>query len=136
MKEYFQANIITQNDKMMDCVRQFRAILDTIPQSQAAFDITKDALMKRLASARTTRFNIINSWLEAEALGIDYDISEKVYRDVPALTLDDLIAFGKKKISHRNFRYIILGDEAELDMESLGRIGPIKRVSTEEIFGY
>ncbi len=136
MKEYFQANIITQNDKMMDCVRQFRAILDTIPQSQAAFDITKDALMKRLASARTTRFNIINSWLEAEALGIDYDISEKVYRDVPALTLDDLITFGKKKISHRNFRYIILGDEAELDMESLGRIGPIKRVSTEEIFGY
>ena len=32
--------------------------------------------------------------------------------------------------------YIILGNEKELDMESLGKIGPIKRLTTEEVFGY
>ena len=33
-------------------------------------------------------------------------------------------------------RYIILGDEKELDMEALGRIGRIHRLTTEQIFGY
>ena len=35
---------------MMDCVRQFHTILDSIPQSETAFLIAKDALTKRLAS--------------------------------------------------------------------------------------
>ena len=33
-------------------------------------------------------------------------------------------------------RYIILGDEKELDMEALEKVGPVKRLTTEEIFGY
>ena len=34
------------------------------------------------------------------------------------------------------YRYIILGDEKELDMPSLEKIGPIRRLTLEEIFGY
>ena len=34
------------------------------------------------------------------------------------------------------YRYIILGDEKDLDMAALEKIGPIRRVSTQEIFGY
>ena len=39
-------------------------------------------------------------------------------------------------MAHKAFRYIILGDEKELDMEASGKIGPIKRLTLEEIFGY
>ena len=39
-------------------------------------------------------------------------------------------------MAKKPYRYIVLGDEKSLDMESLGKIGPVKRVSTEEIFGY
>ncbi len=31
---------------------------------------------------------------------------------------------------------VILGDEKNLDMKSLEKIAPIKRLSQEEIFGY
>ena len=31
---------------------------------------------------------------------------------------------------------MILGDEKQLDMKALEKIGPIKRLTTEEIFGY
>ena len=33
-------------------------------------------------------------------------------------------------------RYLILGNEKELDMEALGKIAPIRRVTLEEIFGF
>ena len=43
---------------------------------------------------------------------------------------------GSKNMVNKTYKYIILGDEKELDMEALGKIGPIHRLSTEQIFGY
>ncbi|MBR5690133.1 MAG: insulinase family protein, partial [Prevotella sp.] len=134
--EYFFTHIITQNDKMMDCIRHFNLILDTIPQSETAFRIAKDALTKRLQSQRTTKFSLINAWLSAKRLGIDYDIDKKIYEALPALQLSDIVRFEQQELARKPYRYVILGDEKELDMESLGKIGTIRRLSTEEIFGY
>ena len=134
--EYFFTHIITQNDKMMDCVRQFHVILDTIPESEASFQIAKDALLKRLASQRTTKFALINAWLQARNLGIDYDLNERIYQAVPAITMADVAKFEREQIARKPYRYIILGDERELDMAALQQYGPIRRVTTEEIFGY
>ncbi|MBR4899252.1 MAG: insulinase family protein [Prevotella sp.] len=135
-KEYFFTHIITQNDKMMDCVRQFHAILDTIPESESSFQIAKDALTKRLASMRTTKFGLINAWLWARDRGIDYDLNQRIYEALPALTLKDIVRFEQEQIARKPYRYIILGDEKELDMAALQQLGPIRRVSTTEIFGY
>ena len=134
--EYFFTHIITQNDKMMDCIRQFHTILDTIPQSQGAFKIAKDALTKRLASRRTTKFALINAWLAADQLGIDYDINERIYKALPSLGLKDIVDFEQRYMARKPYRYVILGNEKELDIPSLQNIAPIRRLSTEEIFGY
>ena len=129
-------HIITQNDKMMDCVRQFQAILDTIPQSEASFKIAKEAATKRLASMRTTKFGLINAWLYAKQIGIDYDLNERIYNALPALTLQDVVKFEQERMARKPYRYVILGNEKELDMKSLQQYGPVKRLTTEEIFGY
>ena len=134
--EYYFTHIITQNDKMMDCVRQFHAILDSIPQSENAFQVAKDALQKRLASQRTTKFGLINAWLMARQRGIDYDLNERIYNALPNLTLQDVVRFEQQHMARKTYRYIILGDEKELDMQALQQYGPLKRVSTQEIFGY
>ncbi len=134
--EYFFTHIITQNDKMMDCVRQFHNILDTIPQSETAFRIAKDALTKRLATERTTKLSLINAWLAAKQRGIDYDLNERIYNALPALTLKDIISFEQRFMARKPYRYVILGNEKELDMKALEKVGPIRRLSTEEIFGY
>lgn len=135
-KEYFFTHIITQNDKMMDCVRQFHQILDTIPESETAFRIAKDALTKRLQSQRTTKFSLINAWLSAKRMGIDYDINKNIYASLPTLQLSDIVRFEQQQMASKPYRYVILGDEKELDMKSLEQIAPIRRLSTEEIFGY
>ena len=135
-KDFYIAYIITQNDKMMDAVNQFQIILNEMPASETAFKIAKDALTKQLASMRVTKSAVINAYLLAKRKGIDYDLNEKVYNELQGLTLQDIVNFEKEQMANKPCRYIILGDEKELDMEALGKIGPIKRLTTEEIFGY
>ncbi len=134
--EHGMARIITQNDKMIDCLTHFHVILDTIPQSETSFQVAKDALTKRIASARTTKYGLINAWLLAQQKGIDFDENERIYNSIPSLTLGDVVEFAKSHMAHKTYRYVILGDEKELDMKSLEPYGPVKRLSTEEIFGY
>ena len=129
-------SIISQNDKMMDCIRTFNEILDTIPQSEKAFDLAKQSLLKRIASTRTTKSNIFFKYLNAERMGVDYDMNRKVFEAVPQITLSDIVKFELDNMAHRSWRYLILGDEKNLDMKALETIAPVKRVSTEEIFGY
>ena len=134
--EYALVHIISQNDKMMDCIRQFHQILDVIPQNEGAFNIAKEAVRKKIASNRTTKFGLISAWLEARNLGIDYDQNERIYKSMDKLTLQDIVRFEQQRMAHKTWRYVILGNEKELDMKSLEKIGPIKRLTQQDIFGY
>ena len=128
--------IITQNDKMMDCVAEFNKIVGEIPQSEAAFQLAKDALTKKLASQRTVRGNVLWSYIYAKEKGVDYDVNSLVYKMLPSLTLKDVVNFEQANMARKPYRYLILGDEKELDMKALEKIGPIHRLTLEDIFGY
>ena len=80
--------------------------------------------------------NIIWNYIAAQKLGIDYDMNAKIYEQLPNLTLQNVVDFAKERIANKPYRYIILGDEKELDMKALGQIGPVRRLKTEEVFGY
>jgi len=134
--ESYFTHIITQNDKMMDCVRQFHTILDALPQSEAAFNIAKDAVVKQLASQRVQKMNVIYSYINAKRMGLDDDLNKKIYQDVQKLTMADMVKFEQQQMARKPYRYIILGDEKELDIPSLEKIAPIRRLTLEEIFGY
>lgn len=134
--EYARTNIISQNDKMMDCIRVFNAILDTVPQNEAAFDLAKQSLTKQLASSRTTRFAVINAYLSAKLRGYDYDFNKRIYQALPKITLNDIVRFEQQTMAAKPYRYLILGDEKNLDIKALEKIAPVRRLTTEEIFGY
>lgn len=134
--EWYYTMIISQNDKMMDCISVFNEILDEMPQSENAFNVAKQSLTKSLESRRTTRFAVLTKYLSNQYLGIDYDINEKIYNDLPSLTLQSIVDFEKQNMAKKPYRYIILGNEKELDIKALEKIGKIKRLSIEEIFGY
>ena len=134
--ECFMTHIITQNDKMMDCVNHFSEILDNMPKSEAAFKIAKDAQIKQIASQRITKFGVILAYLNAKRQGYDFDINKQIYEDLQKLTLKDIVDFEQANVAGKKGCYYILGDEKELDMAALGQIAPISRVSLEDIFGY
>ena len=137
---------------MMDCVRQFHQILDTIPQSEAAFQIAKDAVLKQMASQRITKMNVLNLYLSMQRLGLSYDLNEQTYRNLQNVTLQDIVramaangyitdveevpAEGERGGYILRFRIVTIDENGELDMPSLEKIGPIRRLTIEEVFGY
>ena len=135
-KESFFTHIITQNDKMADCISHFQEITNELPASENAFGIAKEGLAKQLASQRVTKMGIISRWHAMQQLGLDYDLNQKIYADLPKVTLQDIVNFEKANMANKPLRYLILGDEKELNIETLEKIGPIRRLTTEEVFGY
>ena len=135
-KDYFMRHIITQNDKMMDCIHVFDEITDNLPQNEASFNLAKQNLMKSIQSRRVTKAGVIKAYFNAKLMGIDYDVTKLYYEQLPSLTLQDITNFEKQNIVGKPYRMVILGDEKNLDMKSLEKIAPIKRLSQEEIFGY
>lgn len=133
---YAFTQIISQNDKLIDCIAAFNEIINNMPQSDKAFELAKQSLMKQYQTARTTKFGIIDAYLAAQRLGIDYDLKKKIYDDLQSITLDDIVRFEHERMADKPYLYLILGDENELDIEALEKIAPVKRVTTEQIFGY
>jgi predicted Zn-dependent peptidase len=134
--ESYFTHIITQNDKMTDCIKEFHNILNDLPASDNAFKIAKEVLTKQLASLRVTKMGIINRWLDMQYMGLDYDLNQKSYNDLKNVTLQDIVNFEKQNMADKQYRYIILGDYKQLDMKALEKIGPVKHLTTEEVFGY
>lgn len=132
----FYALIGTQNDKLGDAMDAFEEIINNMPQSQAAFEIAKDAIISKLRTERITKANVLWSYISAQDLGLSTDRRKMIFETVQALTLGDVAEFQKKWIKDRTYTYGILGRSEELNLEKLGKIAPIKRVTQEEMFGY
>lgn len=133
--ESFFTHIISQNDKMADCIKVFNEIVDSMPQNEAAFDLAKQSLTKSIQSERTTKFNIFQRYLFLKQLGLDHDYMQDIYAALPKLTLQDIVSFARQNIAHKPYRYAVLGNEKNLDMKVLEKIAPVKRLTTEDIFG-
>lgn len=133
---WFSTYIVTQNDKMTDCINVFQSIIEDMPLSPAAFPLAKEALLKRLATERTVGDAVLSHVLSAVRLGLDHDINADIYARVQDMTLDDLAAFAQEHVAGRTYKYVILGNEPDLDQDKLNSLGQVNHLSLEQIFGY
>jgi predicted Zn-dependent peptidase len=130
------AFIATQNDKMMDAIGAFKEILNEMPESQKAFDISKENMLTSMRTERILRENILWQYLYDTEFGYDADSRKDIFEQVPNMTFADVKAFQEKYIKEKPYTYCILGDSKDLDLKSLEKIGKITKLSKEEIFGY
>ena len=133
---YFYAFIATQNDKVQQAIEAFDEIIEEMPRSEKAFDLAKSGLLANLESQRTTKANVLWSYLDYEKFGLTEDKNKTVYEGIKNLTLDDVVKFQQEQIKARPYTYCILGDKNDLDMGYLRSLGPVKFVTSEDIFGY
>ena len=130
------AFIATQNDKMKTAIEAFDEIINQMPESQAAFQIAKDAILTRLRTDRTTGGHVLNSYVALRRLGLTEDRNRQIFEKVQSMTLDDVKAAQQKWVKDRPYTYGILGNIQDLDLNFLKTLGPITTVSQEELFGY
>lgn len=132
----YRTFIATQNDKMIDALKAFDEIINNMPESEKAFKLAQEALTSRLRTERITRSDVLWAYLNAQDLGLSEDSRKLLFEEVQKFTLPETKAFQEKWVKGRKYTHCVLGDEKELDMETLSKYGPIQRLTQEEIFGY
>lgn len=133
---YFTKGVMSQNDKLKECILTLDTLCNAMPMSQNAFDNAKDALLKQLEKRRIVRDGALWAYINYTDLGWDHDMYEDIYQEVQKLTLDDVIKFQQNHVADRTYRYMILGDPKELDMNFLKTLGPVKKLTLKDIFIY
>ena len=132
----YYAFIATQNDKMKTAIEAFDEIINDMPQSQAAFDVAKDALISRMRTDRIVRSGILSKYMSDRELGITEPREKQIFETVQTLTFEDVKATQEKWVKDRTYVYGVLGDIKDLDTKYLKTLGPVQVLSLEEIFGY
>ena len=107
-----------------------------MPESEAAFSVARDALLSRLRTQRTTGMNVLRSYQACRRLGLSEPTSTAVFEQVQNMTLQDVVNTQRKWIRDRHYTHAILGDIQDMDGQYLSTLGPVQKVSLEEIFGY
>jgi len=58
------------------------------------------------------------------------------YAAIPKITLTDMKIFFDKEIKGRPYTYCVIGKESGMDMKALENLGPVRKLSKKELFGY
>ena len=133
---YNSANVITQNDKLLDALNAYEELFDDMPQADANFRLAKDALLAGSRTARTTKLGIISAYLNCEKMGWKEPLRKQNFQAYQKMTMQDLVSFQQKHIKGQKKAYLILGKESEMDFNALAKFGKVKKLTLDEIFGY
>ena len=133
---YNSANVITQNDKLLDALNAYEELFDDMPQADANFRLAKDALLSGSRTARTTKLGIISAYLNCERMGWKEPLRKQNFQAYQKMTMQDLVNFQQKHIKGQKKAYLILGKESEMDFNALSKFGKVKKLTLDEIFGY
>lgn len=132
----YYAFIATQNDKMRQAIEAFDEIIEQMPESEAAFNVAKEAILARLRTERVVGADVLWRYRSLRELGQTTDPREQLYERVQQMTLADVKAAQERLVKGRNYVYGILGDIKDLDTDYLKTLGPVRVVTLEQIFGY
>lgn len=130
------AYVGTQADKFNEAIKGMNELLDLLPESAKGLDIAKVSLQKSIASERVLNASVLSSYLAAQRLGNATDIRKTVYEQAPKLTYGDLSTFHKKEMSQKPYVYCIVAKETNLKQEDLAKLGEVKKLDLNELFGY
>ena len=130
------AYIGTQADKMNDAILSMDGLLKELPLSEKRFAIAKNSIIKGLTTSSITKDEIIRAYFADKKLGLTVDSRKLKYKALQNLRLNDIKNYFNQNISGLPFSYCILGDEKNVNNKSLEKLGPVTKLSLQQIFGY
>lgn len=132
----FRAYVGTQSDKFEEATQAMNELLNDLPKSEQAIENAKTSLRKKLATDRITKDGVLFSYLNAKKMGHDYDIRKNTYNKIPNMSFQDLQEFHTHEISHKPYTYCIVAGDGKISEDALNKLGTVKTLSLEDIFGY
>ncbi|HUQ67184.1 MAG TPA: insulinase family protein [Flavitalea sp.] len=130
------AYVGSQADKLGEAVSAMNELMNNLPKTDQVLEAARESIRKNLASERITQDDILFSYLAAKRLGLNTDYRKSIYEQVEKLTFDDIRKFHQEFISGKNYTYCVVASRDKINMDDLKKIGEVKELSLEDIFGY
>ncbi|MBC5836539.1 M16 family metallopeptidase [Flavobacterium muglaense] len=135
-KYYYIGYVGSQADKFKDATASMNELLNKMPELNGNLQLSKNQVKKDIETERITQDDIIFKYLAAKDLGLTEDSRKASYSSVDGITMNDLAAFEAKNISNKPYTYAIVASEKNISLEDLQKLGEVKKLTLEEIFGY
>lgn len=133
---YIVAYIGSQADKMNEAIAGMNALLNDLPVSEQGFQLAITSQKKDIETERFTQDGIIFAYLAAKQKGLDYDDRKDEYEALDKMTIADVKAFHQQQIAGKAYTYAVVASDKKIKMDDLKKVGDVKTLSLEEIFGY
>jgi predicted Zn-dependent peptidase len=125
-----------QADKMNDAVKGMNELLNELPQSDKAFATAKTSIKNDIETERITRDGILFSYLAAQRKGINYDLRKDQYQAISKMGFADIEKFHQQELANKPYTYCVVASEEKVKEEDLKKMGEVRKLGLEEIFGY
>jgi predicted Zn-dependent peptidase len=133
---YVTAYVGCQADKFNESIKAMNELLNELPKVEDNLNAGRSSMKKDIESERITHEAIMNNFVSAERKGLNYDIRKNIYQQADKLTYADLKKFHTDNLANKNYTYCIVASEKKLNPEDVQKLGEVKKLSLEEIFGY
>jgi len=133
---YFHAYVGTQADKLPEAMNGMFELINNMPEADNNFSAAKEAIIQGIRTERITKARVLFTYVNAQKLGLNYDIRKSIYDKVPAMSFNEIKAFQEKNIKGKKYTIAVLGNKASLDIKTLEKYGKVSFLTLEEVFGY
>ena len=134
---FLQSYIGTQPDKLYEAVEAFQTILENMPVSLPQMENARQSVLRQIASVRIKKPDLYWTWRANRDKGFpNHDLRADIYNTLEKADAADLIHFQQRHVKGRKYTWLILGDRNRIDFKYLKKIGKVRELTLEEIFGY
>ncbi len=133
---YLQAYLGTQPDKLQEGIPALTGILQDMPVLKGQAMQARHSILRRIESERIVPGRYFWESLTARRLGFEKDMREDLYQRLQRSELPDLLRFHQEYVRDRAYKHVVLGSADRMDWAALEQVGPVRKLSMEEVFGY
>ena len=133
---YSFSYIGTQADKLSEGMQGMFDLLNEMPEAKINMENARNGIIQKTNTERITKSKVINQYLKAEKMGINYDIRKDIYNGAKSFQMHDLVKFHNNYIKNDNYTIMILGNKDALDLEKIKKYGEVEFLTLNDIFGY
>lgn len=126
----------TQADKLIIATDAMEGLMNEMPEATMQYDLARDAIIKRINTERIINQDVFWNWMSNKDKGIDYDIRKDVYKAAQEMGIDEFKTWFNDNISGNNYQFFVLGSKESLNNANIKKLGTVKELTLEDVFGY
>lgn len=133
---YFRSYVGTQPDKVQEALPALIGITEDMPLIEEAVQQARMSLLQRVETDRIAPRKLYWEAQNVWDLQMDRDLLKDIYDRISDSKSEELVAFQEKHVKGRHYKLLVMGDRASTPLNFLKDFGPLRELSTEELFGF